>query len=70
METNTINIIKLTPTQGMHLKNILTNDIAEGIVYLGKLDSPSNYVEVTEEEYQAFLKQQEEEANKAHDNQE
>lgn len=69
METNTINIIKLTPTQGMHLKNILTNDIAEGIVYLGKLDSPSNYVEVTEEEYQAFLKQQEEEANKAHDNQ-
>lgn len=70
METNTINIIKLTPTQGMHLKNILTNDIAEGIIYLGKLDSPSNYVEVTEEEYQTFLKQQEEEANKAHDNQE
>lgn len=70
METNTINIIKLTPTQGMHLKNILTNDIAEGIVYLGKLDSPSNYIEVTEEEYQAFLKQQEEEANKTHDNQE
>lgn len=70
METNTINIIKLTPTQGMHLKNILTNDIAEGIVYLGKLDSPSNYIEVTEEEYQTFLKQQEEEANKAHDNQE
>ena len=70
METNTINIIKLTPTQGMHLKNIFTNDIAEGVVYLGKLDSPSNYVEVTEEEYQAFLKQQEEEANKAHDNQE
>lgn len=70
METNTINIIKLTPSQGMHLKNILTNDIAEGIVYLGKLDSPSNYVEVTEEEYQTFLKQQEEEANKAHDNQE
>lgn len=69
METNTINIIKLTPTQGMHLKNILTNDIAEGIIYLGKLDSPSNYVEVTEEEYQAFLKQQEEEANKSHDNQ-
>ena len=69
METNTINIIKLTSTQGMHLKNILTNDIAEGIVYLGKLDSPSNYIEVTEEEYQTFLKQQEEEANKTHDNQ-
>lgn len=70
METNTINIIKLTPTQGMHLKNILTSDIAEGIVYLGKLDSPSNYIEVTEEEYQTFLKKQEEEANKAHGNQE
>lgn len=69
METNTINIIKLTPTQGMHLKNIHTNDIAEGIIYLGKLDSPSNYIEVTEEEYQTFLKQQEEEANKSHDNQ-
>lgn len=70
METNTINIIKLTPTQGMHLKNIITNDIAEGVVYLGKLDSPDNYIEVTEEEYQTFLKKQEEEANKAHDNQE
>lgn len=70
METNTINIIKLTPTQGMHLKNILTNDIAEGIVYLGKLDSPSNYIEVTEKEYQTFLKQQEEEANKVYDNEE
>lgn len=45
----------LTPESNMHLKNVNTGDIYEGAIYLGIYDSASNYVEVTEEEYQEYL---------------
>lgn len=45
----------LIPRQGYHFKNINTGDIAEGIIYLGIYDSESNYIEVTEKEYQEWL---------------
>lgn len=50
---------KLTPSEGKHLKNIANGDIYEGTIYLGIYDNASNYVEVTEEEYQEYLKQKE-----------
>jgi hypothetical protein len=46
---------KLIPEKKMHLKDVRTNEIAEGYIYLGIYDSPENYVEVTEEEYQQWL---------------
>ena len=46
---------ELKPSEGMHLKNIHTGDIYEGTIYLGIYDSPDNYIEVTEEEYQEWL---------------
>ena len=55
MESSTIKIIKLSPEEGKHLKDIRTGDIAEKDVYLGKFDSADNYVEVTEEEYQECM---------------
>ena len=48
-------IRELKPSENMHLKDINTGDIYEGTIYLGIYDSPSNYVEVTEEEYQEWL---------------
>ena len=50
---------KLVPENGM----FLTNDeiVAEGEVWLGKLDSPDNWHEVTPEEKAAIEKQREEE---------
>lgn len=45
----------LEPAQGMHLKSKSRNDIYEGKIYLGVNDSPDNYTEVTEEEYQTHL---------------
>ena len=42
-----------------HFKNINTGDIYEGAIYLGKYDTPLNYVEVSEEEYQAYLEERE-----------
>lgn len=53
-------MIKLTPSLNKHFKHINTGDIHEGTIYLGIYDSPYNYVEVSEEEYQEYLKQQQE----------
>ena len=50
---------KLVPENGMFLTNGET--IAEGEVWLGKLDSESNWHEITPEEKDAIEKQQEEE---------
>jgi hypothetical protein len=46
---------KLIPNQNKHFKSIITNDIYEGIIYLGIHDSEDNYIEVSEEEYQEYL---------------
>lgn len=51
---------KLTPSTNKHFKYINTGDIYEGVIYLGIYDSESNYIEVSEEEYQEYLKTQEE----------
>ena len=50
---------KLVPENGMFLTNNET--IAEGEVWLGKLDSPDNWREITPEEKAAIEKQREEE---------
>ena len=52
-------IKKLIPENGMFLTNGKT--IAEGEVWLGKLDSPENWHEITPEEKAAIEKQREEE---------
>ena len=51
---------KITPSLNKHFKNINTGDIYEGTIYLGIYDGPYNYVEVSEEEYQEYLKAQQE----------
>ena len=48
MKTDTIEIKKLTPSEGMYLANGET--IADGAVYLGKNDSADNWREITAEE--------------------
>ena len=52
-------IKKLVPENGMFLTNGET--IAEGEVWLGKLDSPDNWREITPEEKAAIEKKREEE---------
>ena len=52
-------IKKLVPENGMFLTNGET--IADNEVWLGKLDSPDNWREITSEEKAAIEKQQEEE---------
>lgn len=49
-------IRKLTPNLNKHFKDINTGEIYEGEIYLGIYDTPYNYIEVSEEEYQEYLK--------------
>ena len=51
---------KLIPSENKHLKNINTNMIFESIIYLGKYDTKDNYVEVSESDYQDYLKKESE----------
>ena len=51
---------KLKPSANMHLKNINTNAIFESVIYLGIRDTKDNYVEVSESEYQDYLKKESE----------
>ena len=53
-----VQVRKLEPSKNMHLKNIKNNDIYEGTIYLGAYDSAENYMEVSEEEYQEYLKKE------------
>lgn len=55
-------IKKLVPEDGMFLTNGET--IAEGEVWLGKLDSPDNWHEITPEEKAELEKQLEDDFNK------
>ena len=57
MTIETIELRKLIASEGM----VLTNDEAYGKeIYLGKNDKPENWHEITEEEYNEILKEQEE----------
>lgn len=60
MITESIELIKLTASKGM----VLTNGEAYGKeIYLGCNDSPDNWSEITDAEYDVLLKSQEEEIN-------
>ena len=57
MEKTTIELIKLTASEGM----VLTNGEAYGKeIYLGCNDSPDNWSEITDAKYDEILKEQEE----------
>lgn len=47
MEMTTIKVIKLTASEGMYLTN---GEVFSKEIYLGKIDSPENWHEITEEE--------------------
>ncbi len=52
MTTSKITVVKLMPSEGKHLKNVNTNEVYEGEIYLAKSLKASDFVEINEEEYQ------------------
>lgn len=59
MTINTIELKELKAADGMVLTNGEAFSEVGGSVYLGANDSPDNWHEITEEEYNKILKQQE-----------
>lgn len=58
MEITTIELKKITATEGYVLTN---GDVYSKEIYLGVNDSPSNWHEITEAEYEEILAKEEEE---------
>ena len=52
MTASKVTVVKLAPSEGKHLKNISTSEVYEGEIYLAKSLSASDFVEISEEEYQ------------------
>jgi hypothetical protein len=52
-----ISLRKLSPSEGMKLTN--GTDYPDGDIYLGINDSPDNWYEITNEEYEAILAEKE-----------
>lgn len=50
----------MIPAEGYHFSNTDKSEMYEGFICLGKYDSPNNYIEVTNEEYEEWKRQQEE----------
>lgn len=55
MITETVQVVKLKPSDGMHLKNIQTGEVYESYIFLAESLVPDDFIEITEEEYQNIL---------------
>ncbi len=62
MEIKTIKIIEIKANKGMVLTDGETYSSVGGSIYLGVNDSPDNWREITEAEYNEIQKKNEEEA--------
>ena len=61
MKTSTVNLVKLEPSEGMHLRNIHTGEVYESYIYLAKSLSIDDFEEITEEEYREIITEREKE---------
>ena len=44
----------ITPEEGCKISNLDKTEMYEGSLYLGKYDTPENYIEVTNTEYEEW----------------
>lgn len=61
MKTSSVELIRLDPTEGMRLRNVITGEVYEGIIYLAKSLSIDDFEEITDEEYQEIIAKREKE---------
>lgn len=52
MIASKVTVVKLVPSENKHLKNISTGEVYEGEIYLAKSLKASDFIEISEEEYQ------------------
>ena len=61
MVTSTVNLVKLEPSSGMHLRNIHTCEVYADFIFLAKSLSIDDFEEITDEEYQEIIAEREKE---------
>lgn len=61
MKTSSVELIRLDPSEGLHLRNVITGEVYEGYIYLAKSLSIDDFEEITQEEYQEIIAEQEKE---------
>ena len=61
MVTSTVNLVKLEPSSGMHLRNIHTCEVYADFIFLAKSLSANDFEEITDEEYQEIIAERERE---------
>lgn len=61
MKTSTVNLVKLEPSEGMHLRNKNTGEVFDGFIYLAKSLDVSDFEEITQEKYREIITEREKE---------
>ena len=57
MKTSTVNLVKLEPSEGMHLRNKNTGEVYEGFIYIAKSLDVSDFEEITQQEYERIIEE-------------
>lgn len=58
-----VKVRKLKPAPGLHLRNIETGEVFEGLIYLAKSQTADDFEEITQEEYDRIVQEQIDEYN-------
>lgn len=61
MRTSTIEVVKLEPLYGYHLRNKLTGEVYDNVIYIAKSLSTDDFEEITEYEYKEIIADREKE---------
>lgn len=62
MNIKRVELVKLEPSEGLYLKNINTNDVYEGSIFLAKSLTINDFEEIDKAEYDAIIAEQQREA--------
>lgn len=57
MKTSSVELIRLDPSEGLHLRNVITGEVYEGYIYLAKSLSIDDFEEITAEEYEKITEE-------------
>lgn len=53
-----VRVRRLEPAPGLHLRNIETGEVFEGLIYLAKSQTADDFEEITQEEYDRIVQEQ------------
>lgn len=56
MKTQTVEVVKVEPSDGMYLKNKVTGEVYDGLIYIAKSLNINDFEEITQEEYERIIK--------------